>query len=291
MLNLLKKPLLNNWSLFWLISVPVSLVMLAAILRVETWDGPTVSSMIQLSVRMAIPWLFVAFACSSMPVLFPGPFSLWLMRNRKIFGLAFAAGMSWQGFFILWLVTIHSDYYINEVYVLRDAIEGVVGYSFLAAMIVTSFQPGRKLLSPKGWKRLHKTGIYFLWAYAFSTYWWAVSYYPDPVPLDYLYYWAGFNAWTLRIAAWTKKQIKRSGATPAESGSGLVPMALSAGFALAGLTLAALGRAWFPVAEPLLNGYSFTRWPELYLPYWPFEPFLFMLLFMAAAWCLARVRT
>ena len=52
--------------------------------------------------------------------------------------------MAWQGLFILWMVLAYTDYYVNELYVLRDAIEGVGGYLFLTAMTVTSFMPVRR---------------------------------------------------------------------------------------------------------------------------------------------------
>lgn len=37
--------------------------------------------------------------------------------------------MAWQGLLILGLVIGHTEYYADKVYVLRDAIEGVIGYS------------------------------------------------------------------------------------------------------------------------------------------------------------------
>ena len=145
MAEVLKKPAFNQWRLFWLVVIPTSLVMIVGMLRTETWNGPAVSSMIQLSVRFAVPWLFLAFAASSLNILFPGDLSRWLLRNRKILGLCFAAAMAWQGTFILWLTIAYSDYYVTEVYVLRDAIEGVMGYTFLFAMTLTSFNFARKL--------------------------------------------------------------------------------------------------------------------------------------------------
>ena len=48
--------------------------------------------------------------------------------------------MAWQLLFILWLVGIHTEYYVNDVYVLSDVVEGVVGYTFLIAMVLTSFK-------------------------------------------------------------------------------------------------------------------------------------------------------
>jgi len=208
--ELLKNKMINGWNLFWLVVIPISLAMVVAMFRVDLATPEGVSSMIQLSVRSAVPWLFLAFAASSVNVLFTGPFSRWLLRNRHIVGLIFAAAMGWQLTFILWLVGVHTEYYVNDVYVLSDAVEGVVGYAFLIAMVLTTFKFGRSLLSMKQWKLLHKSGIYWLWFYAWSVYWFSLFYYQSPaVALDYIYYWGGFLAWGLRMIAWTKKRWKQ----------------------------------------------------------------------------------
>ena len=208
--ELLKNKMINGWKLFWLVVIPISLAMVVAMFRVDLATPEGVSSMIQLSVRSAVPWLFLAFAASSVNVLFTGPFSRWLLRNRHIVGLIFAAAMGWQLTFILWLVGVHTEYYVNDVYVLSDAVEGVVGYAFLIAMVLTTFKFGRSLLSMKQWKLLHKSGIYWLWFYAWSVYWFSLFYYQSPaVALDYIYYWGGFMAWGLRMIAWAKKRSKQ----------------------------------------------------------------------------------
>ena len=284
----MKNKAINEWRLFWLITGPISIAMVIAMMGIELNSGPAVSSMIQLSVRCAVPLLYVVFAASSVQVLFPGPFGLWLSRNRKYLGLCFAAAMAWQGLFILWMVTVYSDYYINEVYVLRDAIEGVVGYLFLAAMTLTSFMPVRKRMKPGSWKLLHKSGIYFLWAYAFSVYWWNLFYYGNPVLLDYVYYWGGFLAWGLRAGAWSKKRQKR--AEKAAPGSDRRPAFTTLGYAMiaVGLVATIFGSFLQKSAEQYLTGYTFTRWPELYLPYWPFEPFLALFVIALGAFLIAK---
>jgi len=286
--KVLKSTAVNGWSLFWIISGPISLAMIIGMLQSDLSSGPAVSAMIQASVRCAVPWLFLAFAASSVQILWPGPLGLWLSRNRKFLGLCFAAAMAWQGFFILWMVLIYSDFYIDEVYVMRDAIEGVVGYLFLTAMTLTSFMPVRKHMTPKSWKLLHKSGIYFLWAYAFSVYWWNLFYYDSPGWLDYTYYWAAFAAWSLRAAAWTKKRRKqRAKSGAASTGHALfgVPANVAIGV---GLIAAAFGKAWYPAAANLLTGYSLTRIPELYVPYWPFEPWLPVFIIALGAYLISR---
>ena len=287
--ELLKNKAINKWKLFRLISIPISIIMIVAMLLIDSWDGPAVSSMIGLSVRWAVPWMYLAFAASSIQILFPGAFSNWLLRNRKIMGLCFAGAMAWQLFFILWLVMGYTEHYIDG-FVLRDAIEGVVGYMFLAAMTLTSFNFGRKYLQPKSWRLLHKSGIYFVWAYAFSVYWWAIFYYPNPANIDYVYYWAGFLVWGLRAAAWHKKrwiQAEKSAAHLHQQ-----PVLKFMGYVVVGFgTLAAsLGSVWRAGAEEILYGYPITYLPEQFLPYWPFEPFLPLLVIACGVCLIARFR-
>lgn len=208
--KLLQHKIINGWNLWLSITVPISIPVVIAMSRVDLAQAENVSSMIQFTVRCAVPLLYVVFAASSLQVLFPSPFGRWLLRNRKYVGLSFAVAMGWQLLFILWLVGIHTEHYVEEVYLLSDAIEGVAGYTFLLAMVLTSFKFGRNRLSGKQWKLLHRTAIYYLWAYAWSVYWFDLFYYDDPVLIDYVYYWAGFLAWGLRMCAWSKKQMQHT---------------------------------------------------------------------------------
>jgi hypothetical protein len=203
---ILNGKLLNSWWLFSIIVVPICIAIAVTMTRVDLSSPLGVSSMIQFSVRLAVPWLFIAFAVSSLFVIFPGSFTRWLLRNSRIFGLSFAAGMAWQLLFILWMVIGFWDYYIEEAYSYFDLAEQLPGYVILIAMTVTSFRFGRSKLSARQWKILHKGGIYFLWGVVWSTYWVELFYYEDIQVIDYVYYWAGFAAWGLRMLAWSKKR-------------------------------------------------------------------------------------
>lgn len=287
---LIKHPLLNGWPLFWVIMAPISAWILLAMTRVDTGTGAGVSTMIGVAVRCAIPWLLISFSASALQILKPGAMSLWLLRNRKFFGLAFAGVMAWQAFFILWLVLGHTQYYIDEVYVMRDAIEGVIGYSFLIAMTVTSFMPVRKLMRPKHWKWLHKVGIYSLWIYAFATYWWSISYYAGPGVIDYLYYLGAFVAWSLRALAWRKKRMQLALRKDTDQAVPAVFQAAGGLLIVLGVAAAATGPLWQAPSEAVLYGYGVTQLPELYLPYWPFEPFMPLMLIGAGLWLTAQLR-
>ena len=208
-MSMMRHKAVNGWTLFSIVVVPMCLAALLAMTAVDLSSSLGVSSMIQFSVRLAVPWLFIAFCASSLVAVFPGEFSRWVLRNRRMFGLCFATGMAWQLFFIVWLVVGHFDYYVEEAYDYLSLLEQVPGYVLLIAMTITSFGFGRSKLSPKQWKILHTGGIYFIWFVVWTTYWFELFYYDDIQFIDYLYYWAGFTAWALRMAAWTSKRMRQ----------------------------------------------------------------------------------
>lgn len=287
----LKNKAINEWRLFWLISVPMSIIMVIAMSGADMSNGPGVSKMIQFSVRFAVPFIFLVVAISSVQILFPGPIPAWLLRNRKYIGMCFAVAMAWQGMFIFIMSNFFRDYYFEDVYLLRDELEGSIGYIFLPAMVVTSFRFGRKHLTLKQWKLLHTSAIYFLWAYPFSVYWWNFShYYGNPQPIDYVYYWGGFLAFALRIAAWGKQRQKAAkkllpaiSTPPAFKGLGGAIIAF-------GLIVAATGLQWQKPVSAFLTAPKWSADLELWLPFWPFEPYLSLFIIGLGTMLVTRAR-
>lgn len=156
---LLKNKAINEWSLFLIISIPISIIIFMQLMETDMSTGPGISHMIGFAVRFAIPFIFIVAAASSFQVLFPSDFGKWWLRNRKYLGLCFAVAMAWQGAFIFIISTFTRDYYFSEIYLLRDELEGTVGYIFLTGMIVTSFAFGRKHVSSMQWKLIQKGGL------------------------------------------------------------------------------------------------------------------------------------
>ena len=118
---------------------------------------------------------------------------------------------------------------------------------------------GRKRLKPNQWKLLHKVGIYSLWIYAFSVYWWELFYYPDPDGIDYVYYSSGFLAWGLRSAAWRKKRLQRAARIDPQGSTRPGFMLIGMAMIGIGLIVACSGLAWQAPAEELLTGHAVTR--------------------------------
>jgi hypothetical protein len=274
----LKNKVINEWGLFWLISLPMSVVMVIAMLGVDLSTGAGVSTMIGFSVRWAVPFIYLVVAASAAQTLFPGPFPMWLLRNRKYIGLCFAVAMAWQGLFIFIMSIFFREYYYQDIYLLRDELEGTVGYIFLAAMVVTSFHFGRKYLTQTQWKLLHKSGLYFLWAYPFSVYWWNLSYYENPQAIDYVFYWSGFLAFALRIAAWGKRRLQVAARNEPQSSTSLTFRVLGSAVIAFGLFVAATGLHWQESVTALLTAPKWSADLVLWLPFWPFEPYLSLLI-------------
>ena len=267
--SILNNKALNGWWLFSLIGIIVSAAVVYQMLHTNLSAGAGISELIGFSVRLAVPFIFLAMAASSFQVLFPSHVSKWWLRNRRYIGLCFAVGMAWQGLFILIISTIYRPYYLDG-FLFRDEIEGSIGYLFLVAMVVTSFKLTRKKLDNTQWKIIHKGGTYFLWAYAFSVYWWALFYYEGPELHDYIYYVLGFIAFALRIAAWGKKRHQHApSALSRATGTALV---------LAGLVVAVTGSFWQNTVTNWMTGPAWSAQLELWLPFWPLEPFYSLML-------------
>ncbi|MEP5568971.1 MAG: hypothetical protein ABJN62_14115 [Halioglobus sp.] len=270
----LRKKAINGWRLFFLISLPISAAVIIEMLRTDLSGGEGISSMIGYSVRFAIPFIFLALGASSAYAMFPHPVTAWLARNRRYIGLCFATAMFWQAVFIFTMTVFFRGFYFDDVYYFRDELEGSVGYVFLVGMVLTSFAFTRKGLSPQQWKYIHKGGVYFLWAYAFSVYWWNLYYYPEPETIDYIFYWMGFTAFALRIAAWGKKRSRKSNgaSTPATlKFLGTILIGL-------GLTASATGLLWQKTLTDFMTSPAWSAELELWLPFWPLEPFLSLLI-------------
>ncbi len=208
-MSILKSKYLNDWPLFYMIAAANSLAVIGYTFTQDLTVPRGLSEMIQCTVRVSVPLLFVAFAASSMPRLVPSPFRKWLLRNRRYFGLGFAAGFAWQMVFILWLAIGHPDYYAKEVFTgVSDFIIYRLGpYIFLVAMTITSFFPVRKKMNRKAWRALHWTGIYYLWWDVELTYWYEVTFYEDRQIIDYIYVTLGGLAYLARVGEWIRLRI------------------------------------------------------------------------------------
>jgi len=294
--KIFKYKAINEWGLVLVFAVPMCIFNYLAMTDTNIDSPEGLSHMIGYSVRWAVPFIYLVVAASSVKILFPGVFSAWWMRNRKYIGLVFAVGMAWQAAFIFMLSTFHRDYYFSDVYYFRDEVEGSVGYIFLVAMVITSFQFARKRVNHAQWKLIQKGGIYFLWAYPFSVYWWNLFYYPyvdgysNPELHDYLFYWAGFLAFAMRIFAWGKLRNKARSKSDVNGSPSTLALVLGAGLIFVGLIGAATGKYWFDGVSSLVSSPAWSAEMALWLPFWPLEPFMPLIVMGAGVYLVTKGR-
>ena len=287
---------LNGWGLFAVFSIPMCLFNYIEMVGADISTPEGVSYMIGYSVRWAVPFIYLAMVASSVKILFPGPISFWWLRNRKHIGLVFALGMAWQAIFIFILSTFYRDYYFDEVYYFRDELEGSVGYIFLVGMVITSFTFARSKISNSQWKWIQKGGLYFLWAYAFSVYWWNLFYYPYydslsvPEAHDYLYYWMGFVVFALRIIAWAKQRLKTLHKNSELSGQLSFLKIGGVTIFVLGLVMSGTGNHWYEAVSGLISAPAWSTELGLWLPFWPLEPFVSLLLMSIGAYLITSER-
>ena len=210
-MEILKSKRLNGWPLFYGIAGTISMAVFGYMTTQDLTVPRGVSEMIQCTVRLSVPFLFLAFAASSMAKLIPTAFCKWLLRNRRYVGLGFATGFAWQLFFILWLAIGYSDYFAEEVFggIKSFIIYRLGPYTFLTAMIITSFHPVRRKMNPRVWKVLHWVGIYWIWYVVESTYWYEIAHYKDRQIIDYVYVTMGALAYLARVGEWIRQRLKQ----------------------------------------------------------------------------------
>jgi methionine sulfoxide reductase heme-binding subunit len=148
--------LLKRW---WILVVTaiVSAVMLGVIGAIDGWTEPAVRLAIRATARMSCLLFLMAFVAAPLQRLWQTDFSQWLVQNRRFLGLSMAVS---HGFHAVTLVALHvitngQHPQINPL--------AVLGYVFLMAMAVTSFQTTAKAIGRRAWRVLHTAGMHYFW--------------------------------------------------------------------------------------------------------------------------------
>jgi sulfoxide reductase heme-binding subunit YedZ len=199
---------LESWSLFGLLAFGISAANCAALPFTDFQTARGAEFIVLYSVRCALPLFVVSFTASSLAIIWPSRYTRWLLVQRRYFGLAFAFGMAWHLAFVLY-VTVRFGNQLNRIATALD----LVGFVFLAALTLTSFRWFGRRLTPVGWRRVHKMGVYVIWLLATFIYLANVRGGADLLHAVALGIFIA--AWLLRLIAWAKwRHKKRAGGLP-----------------------------------------------------------------------------
>jgi DMSO/TMAO reductase YedYZ heme-binding membrane subunit len=119
------------------------------------FDEESFGVVLRATARVALLVFLVIFVTRPLHQLATSGFTRTLQANRRNMGIAFAGVMTAHLGLLIW--------FNGPV----APIPGIIAYSLLYLMLVTSFDKPRAALGLRRWKYLHKTGLYVL-GYAFA---------------------------------------------------------------------------------------------------------------------------
>jgi len=192
---------------FWpvVVAVAVALFVMNAGLKTDGEDFERWQLASRWTARAGFPFFLTAFVASSLVVLKPGQISRTLMKNRKWWGLAFAAAHTVHLFALLNFIKA-SPQEMN----LLGLMPGFALYGVIYAMAATSWPWAYRALG-RNWKRLHKTGMYLIWG-VFTAAYIGKTMDPDLRQAGSILLLFAISGLALRILAWRKQRNVREAA-------------------------------------------------------------------------------
>ncbi|NJM63867.1 MAG: hypothetical protein HC849_32960 [Oscillatoriales cyanobacterium RU_3_3] len=147
---------LERWSIVGFSAVTVGM-MFAVILLIYGVDETAMRVAIRSTARTSCLLFLSAFVAAALCRIWSNKFTQWLLKNRRYFGLSMAVShtyhaIAWGG---LWWVTSGLSPQFDPL--------GILGYVFLFAMTVTSFDRPAAWIGKRAWKILHNAGMHYFW--------------------------------------------------------------------------------------------------------------------------------
>ena len=121
---------------------------------------------LRTTARVSMVCFLLAFLATPLHRLRPGAASRFLLRYRRAFGVVFGLSMSIH---VLCIVRLFRLFAPVRPPMVTDAdfFIGIPGLVLVALMTVTSLYALRRRLGPIRWGRLHRTGLWVVWAIFF----------------------------------------------------------------------------------------------------------------------------
>lgn len=194
---------------WWLFAAVIAVAASIAVTSFALWGTGSegILHITRYTARFAFLIFVAVFAAGALAQLFPSNTTRWLKRNRRYLGLSFALAH------FIHLAALTSLFIaIGEAPDLLTIIGGGGAYMFIALMALTSNDWSVKKLGPKAWRRLHLTGIAYVWLIFMNSYVGRLASETPPEPKVIFAITAGLGvlALGLRVAAWIARRRSRS---------------------------------------------------------------------------------
>ena len=150
----------DGWRLFALLSLTlIALSIWIAGMRQFEVDG--VRMVIRFTARTSLLLFCLAFSAAALARLWPNIWTRWLRRNRRYFGVTFAASHAIHAVAIAAFAIMDPAGYAAATSI-ASYIFGGIGYAFIVAMTATSFDRTATAIGARAWRMLHLSGGYYL---------------------------------------------------------------------------------------------------------------------------------
>lgn len=148
----------------WRLVALTAFVMSFGAVILMTWHDGDVDSirlLIRLTARVSLGFFCLAFSATAVNRIWPNVWTRWQVANRRYLGLSFAV----SHFIHAVAISIFIGRYAAQFHEVHPGsnVPGGIGYVFLLAMTVTSFDRTAALVGPRIWRALHASGAYVLW--------------------------------------------------------------------------------------------------------------------------------
>ena len=153
--------------------------------------------------RVGFPVFILTYCASSLGRLWPSAITRTLWRDRRWWGLGFAASHTVHLYALLWYLKVSGEGRPLPVLLVAGT-----GYALLFAMALTSSEAAMRALG-KNWRRLHTLGIHWLWFVFFASYGGRIMK-PESMTTGVIGFSIAVLALSLRIAAWLKGRNRRA---------------------------------------------------------------------------------
>ncbi len=154
--------------------------------------------------RAGFPLLIVTYSASSLARLKRNGLTKALMRDRRWWGIGFAACHTTHLFALWRYLTLSGEHPPMPV-----LIGGGAAYALLYAMVLTSNAASIRVLG-RNWKLLHRAGIHYLWV-VFALNYVGAMFTPDKQAIGLIYGPVALAGLGLRIFVWRRTRRARKG--------------------------------------------------------------------------------
>jgi len=127
------------------------------------FDTEGVRMVVRFTARSSLLLFCLAFSAAALARLWPNGWTRWQLRNRRQFGLAFAASHGLHALALVAFARLDPAAFATATS-LASYLFGGIGYAIIVAMTVTSFDRTAAVLGPRGFRLLHLIGGYYLLA-------------------------------------------------------------------------------------------------------------------------------